>query len=231
MSRSVARLKTPVIAPSILTADFGRLREQVREAELAGVEMIHLDVMDGWFVPNISFGPLIVQAVREATDLPLDVHLMIQDPERYIESFASSGADNITIHTEATSHVQRAIQQIRDQGASAGIAINPGTAVSEVEELLAFVDLVLIMTVNPGFGGQAFIPEMVDKIRRVRAMLTNSDYDSVRLEVDGGINRQTIGSARAAGAEFFVCGSSVFSDAEPVSEAVSALREALGPGP
>lgn len=228
MDRSLASIRTPAIAPSILTADFGRLRAQIQEAEAAGVELIHLDVMDGTFVPNISFGPVIVSAVREMTTLPLDVHLMIEQPERYIDEFANAGADVISVHIEATPHAHRAIQQILTRGVDAGIAINPGTSLSTVEELLADVNLVLLMSVNPGFGGQSFIAESVGKIRRLREMLSVHETSRARIEVDGGISKSTISSARDAGAEIFVCGSSVYCDEEPVSTAVAALRGALG---
>ncbi len=228
MNRSISNVATPAIAPSILTADFGRLRGQIHEAEAAGVDLIHLDVMDGHFVPNISFGPLVISAIREATTLPLDVHLMIEHPERYIDAFVEAGADLITIHVESTPHPHRAIQQIREQNVEAGIAVNPATPLSAVEELLENVQLVLLMSVNPGYGGQAFIPQTPEKIRKMRSMIDERKLDRVRIEVDGGINRETIRTASAAGADIFVTGSSVYSDREPVSTAVSALRGALG---
>lgn len=228
MSGSVVSLSTPAIAPSILTADFGRLREQIREAEAAGVDLIHLDVMDGHFVPNISFGPLVVSAVRDVTTLPLDVHLMIEQPDRYIDAFADSGADVLTVHVEATPHVHRVVQRIRAREVAAGIALNPGTSTSALESLLPFIDLVLVMSVNPGFGGQSFIRESLERVRLIRKMLSEQGSDSVRIEIDGGINRDSISAAYEAGAEIFVTGSSVFNDRETVSEAVAALRTALG---
>ncbi len=230
MRTSVRQLATPAIAPSILTADFGRLRSQIQEAEAAGVELIHLDVMDGQFVPNISFGPLVVSAVREATNLPIDVHLMIATPENFIDAFAEAGADMISFHTEATPHVHRTLQQIRNHDIAAGLALNPATSLTATGEVLDLLDFVLLMTVNPGFGGQAFIPEMLDKIGRLREMIDARNLEDGKrplIEVDGGIKRETIRPAFDAGAELFVCGSSVFSEKHHVSEGVSALRSAL----
>ncbi|MEX2426588.1 MAG: ribulose-phosphate 3-epimerase [Thermomicrobiaceae bacterium] len=227
MTHRMNKLAAPCIAPSILTADFLRLGEQIGAVESTGVELIHLDVMDGRFVPNISFGPLVVSAVRGTTELPLDVHLMIDQPERYIDAFASAGADSISIHAEASAHCHRALQQIRDQDVAAGIAINPGTPLTAIEELLPLVDLVLVMSVNPGFGGQSFIQESLRKIKRLGAVLAEGGFGNVRIEVDGGINSDNIGPARDAGAEIFVCGSSVFNERESVDKAVASLRSAL----
>jgi ribulose-phosphate 3-epimerase len=227
MAKSVALLPVPAIAPSILTADFGQLREEIEAAEAAGVDLIHLDVMDGHFVPNISFGPLVVEAVRGFTDLPLDVHLMIEHPERYIDTFADAGADIISIHAEATPHPHRSLQQIKNRDVGAGIALNPATPLAAVEELLHTIDMVLVMSVNPGYGGQSFIPETLGKLRRLRTLLETNEATHVRVEVDGGIKAATIWDARQAGAQFFVCGSSVFNDEERVSHAVQQLREAL----
>lgn len=226
MAFSLQSLASPAIAPSILTADLGRLNHEIESAEQAGVDLIHLDVMDGNFVPNISFGPLVVNAVRQSTSLPLDVHLMIEQPERYIGEFAEAGADVITIHSEATLHTHRAIQQIRSHGCQAGIAINPGTPVSAIHELIPLVDLVLVMTVNPGFGGQAFLPEMLKKIVMARYAIDAKDTD-VRIEVDGGINADTISDARESGADMFVCGSSLFNPEHPISESLQLLRNAI----
>jgi ribulose-phosphate 3-epimerase len=173
MSETVLNLKRPAIAPSILTADFGRLAEQIEAAQSAGVDAIHLDVMDGHFVPNISFGPGVVASIRKETRLLLDAHLMIEYPERYVEAFVDAGADIITIHSEATPHPHRVIQQIKQQEAGAGIAINPATSLSAIEELIEIVDLVLVMSVNPGFGGQTLIPSTLHKIERLRVFLND----------------------------------------------------------
>lgn len=228
MAGSVLSLRTPAIAPSILTSDFGQLREEIQAAEASGVELIHLDVMDGHFVPNISFGPLVVQAVREITSLPLDVHLMIDDPDKYIDEFVSAGADNLTVHVEATAHTHRIVERIKNHNIDAGVAVNPGTSLAAIEELLGEVDLVLVMSVNPGFGGQSFIPESLDKIRRLREMLRGRRLDGVRIEVDGGIKQETIREAYDAGAEIFVAGSAVYNDRASVADSVAALRACLG---
>jgi ribulose-phosphate 3-epimerase len=227
MTLSLRNLQAPAFAPSILTADFGQLANEIQAAEAAGVDLIHLDVMDGSFVPNLSFGPLVVEAVRKVTKLPLDVHLMIEQPERYIDAFASAGADVITIHVEATRHTHRAIEMIGSSGCNAGIALNPGTPVSAVSELIALVDLVLVMTVNPGFGGQAFLNEMQSKISSARQKIDSFDSEAL-LEVDGGIKAETIADAFRAGAEVFVCGSSLFNDEVPIEEALKRLRAAIG---
>lgn len=227
MGLSELNLNTPALAPSILTADFGALRDQIREAEYSGVDAIHLDVMDGHFVPNISFGPLVVSAVRSITELPLDVHLMIERPERYIDAFADAGADIITVHVEATAHIHRALQQIHAAGKHAGVAINPGTTLASIEELIPVVDMILVMSVNPGFGGQTFIPETLGKLRRLRSMIEQREDSRILIEVDGGIKAGNILEAHQAGAEVFVCGSSVFNEHESVNASVSRLRGAL----
>ena len=218
-----ARIK---IAPSILSADFGRLGEQVAEAEHAGADYVHVDIMDGHFVPNITMGPLVVSAVRRATSLPLDVHMMIASPERYIEEFVDAGADIITVHVEACTHLHRVVHQIRESGAKAGAALNPATPPSAVEEVLADLDQVLVMTVNPGFGGQAFIHDVVDKIRRVRARLDARGLP-VDLEVDGGISAATARTAVDAGARVLVAGSAIYNDNMSVDEAIAQLRVSI----
>lgn len=227
MGGSMMNIPIPAIAPSILTADFGRLRDQVQEAADGGVDLIHLDVMDGHFVPNITFGPVVVSAVRQATSLPMDVHLMIDNPDRYIDAFADAGADFMTIHVETTPHVHRVLQQIKSRGVGAGVAINPGTSVEDVEPVFPYIDLVLVMSVNPGFGGQSFIPESLARVRHLRSVLAEHGASHVRIEIDGGINSETISDAFAAGAEIFVAGSAVFNDREPVSKAVRGLRSSL----
>lgn len=215
------------LAPSILTADFTRLGAQIEEAEAAGVDWIHLDIMDGHFVPNISFGPLLVRAVRQATRLPLDVHLMIEQPERYLADFAGAGADRITVHVETCPHLHRTLQQIKELGCKAGVTLNPATPLSTLEEILPEVDLVLIMSVNPGFGGQKYIPASTAKITRLRAMLTviNSPAE---IQVDGGVNADTIAEVVGAGATVLVVGSAIFNDRAPIAENVRKLRESAG---
>jgi len=211
------------ISPSILSADFTRLADQVREAEEAGVDYIHVDVMDGHFVPNITIGPLVVKALRPITKLPLDVHLMIENPEFYIEDFSKAGADIITVHQEATPHLHRTIQQIRDLGIKAGVSINPSTSVRTLDEIICDLDLILVMSVNPGFGGQSYIHSCTNKIRKVREMLDDRGV-SADLEVDGGVNVDTVNEVISAGANAFVAGSAIFNDKNSVAENVSALR-------
>ncbi len=197
------------IAPSLLSADFGRLAEEIRAAEEAGADLHHVDVMDGRFVPNITIGPPVVAAVRKCAALPLDVHLMIVEPERYIEPFAEAGADIITIHAEATPHLQRAVSRIREMGKKAGVALNPSTSLSSVEWILQDVDMVLIMSVNPGFGGQAFLPSSLGKIELLRSQLKRAKLD-VDIQVDGGIKADNVGDVVAAGANVIVSGSGIF---------------------
>ena len=211
------------ISPSILSADFTCLADQVREAEEAGVDYIHVDVMDGHFVPNITIGPLVVKALRPITKLPLDVHLMIENPELYIEDFSKAGADIITVHQEATTHLHRTIQQIHDLGIKAGVSINPSTSVRTLDEIICDVDLILVMSVNPGFGGQSYIHSCTNKIRKVREMLDDRGV-SADLEVDGGVNVDTVNEVISAGANAFVAGSAIFNDRNSVAENVSALR-------
>ena len=211
------------ISPSILSADFTRLADQVREAEEAGVDYIHVDVMDGHFVPNITVGPLVVKALRPITQLPLDVHLMIENPDFYLEDFRKAGADIITVHQEATPHLHRTIQQIHDLGIKAGVSINPSTSVRTLDEIICDVDLILVMSVNPGFGGQSYIHSCTNKIRKVREMLDDRGV-SADLEVDGGVNVDTVNEVISAGANAFVAGSAIFNDKNSVAENVSALR-------
>jgi ribulose-phosphate 3-epimerase len=210
------------IAPSILSADFGRLAEEVKAIEAAGADYVHVDVMDGRFVPNITIGPLVVEAVKRATTLPLDVHLMIVEPEKYVDEFAKAGANIITVHQETCPHLHRTLQQIRNAGAKPSVVLNPSTPLSAIEEVLGEVHQVLLMSVNPGFGGQAFIPATVDKVKRLRAMLDARGL-SVDIEVDGGINPTTAKQVVAAGANVLVAGNAVFK-AKDYREAIAALR-------
>jgi ribulose-phosphate 3-epimerase len=211
------------LGPSILTANLLALGDAIREAEDAGVDFIHLDIMDGRFVPNITFGPVVVESVRAATTLPLDVHLMIEEPDRHIEAFVSAGADAVIVHVEASRHLHAALQRIRELGASPGVALNPLTPLSVIEDALPFLEQVLIMSVNPGFGGQAFIPTALRRIARLRVMIEESN-PGCRIEVDGGIKASNIGKVVAAGAQMIVAGSAIFSTETPVAEAVRRLR-------
>lgn len=210
------------IAPSVLAADLARLQEQIEQVVRGGADWIHVDVMDGHFTPTITFGSPLVRALRRMTDLPLDVHLMVEHPERYIEEFAAEGAGVFTLHPEATVHIQRHLAAIRNRGMLAGVALNPGTPLGLLEEVVDDVDLVLVMTVNPGYGGQAYIPASTEKIRRVRALL-DARGSAARLEVDGGITRATIGNAWKAGADTFVAGTAIFGAQDP-ARAVGELR-------
>lgn len=198
-----------LIAPSILSADFGRLAEEVRAVELAGADWIHVDVMDGRFVPNITIGPVVVQAVKRATKLPLDVHLMIVEPEKYIESFAKAGAHTISVHVEACQHLHRVVQQIRQAGSKAAVVLNPSTPLVLIEDILSDVEMVLIMSVNPGFGGQAFISQSLEKVRRLRETIDRRHLH-VAIEVDGGVNAHNARELVSAGATVLVAGSFIF---------------------
>jgi ribulose-phosphate 3-epimerase len=214
------------IAPSILSADFTRLGEQIAEAEKGGADWIHVDVMDGHFVPNITIGPLIVEAARRATKLPLDVHLMIENPDLYIADFVSAGANWLTVHQETCPHLHRTVQQIRELGAQPGVALNPSTPVETLVDILPFIDLVLVMTVNPGFGGQGFIRESLPKITRLARVLESAGLPNVQIEVDGGIDPTTAPVVVSFGANVLVAGSAVFSKGSIV-ENIQAIRRSL----
>lgn len=228
------------IAASILSADFCRLGEQVAAAEVGGADYIHCDVMDGHFVPNITIGPLLVQAVRRSTSLPLDVHLMIEHPEQYIPSFAEAGAGNLTVHVETCPHLHRTVQQIRELGVGASVTINPATPLTTLEEILPYVDMVLLMSVNPGFGGQAFIDTTCHKIERLRETIEHRGLN-IDIEVDGGVHTDTVPRIVEAGANVLVSGSAIFTyqgqytSANQIARAIGALRHAAGeakkPGP
>ncbi len=213
------------LSASILSADFGRLAEQVKEAEQAGVDWIHVDVMDGHFVPNITIGPAVTQALKKATTLPLDVHLMISNPERYVEDFVKAGADWLGIHVEATVHLDRLIHQIKEAGAKATVTLNPATPLNCLKYVLKEVDMVLLMTVNPGFSGQKFIPAVLPKVRRLRQMIDDQKLPTL-IQVDGGVHVSTIGDLAAEGADVFVSGSGLFND-KPIAENVRRLRELM----
>jgi ribulose-phosphate 3-epimerase len=215
------------VAPSILSADFGRLADEVRAVEAAGADFIHVDVMDGRYVPNITIGPLVVKALRPVTKLPLDVHLMIVEPERYIDDFADAGADVITVHEEASPHLHRTLQQIRARGIKAGVALNPHTPETVLQYVLGDLDQILVMSVNPGFGGQSFIPTAPRKIAALRKMLADAGraYEEVDIEVDGGINAQSAAAVSAAGANLLVAGSAVFGKPD-YRRAIADIRQA-----
>jgi ribulose-phosphate 3-epimerase len=215
------------IAPSILAADFGRLAEEVRAVSRAGADWIHVDVMDGHFVPNLTIGPVVVEAVRAATELPLDVHLMIEAPERSLEAYAAAGADRIGVHVEACPHLHRTLAQIREAGAAATVVLNPATPAEAIEPVLGDVDQVLVMTVNPGFGGQSFIESVLPKLARIRRWIDEAGL-SVELEVDGGIGPGTIGRAARAGANAFVAGTAIFRQADYATAIAQLRKEAAG---
>ena len=216
-----------LIVPSVLSADLARLGEQVKEAEAAGADRIQVDVMDGRFVPNITFGPLVVQAVRRSTSLPIEAHLMMVEPERYVADFASAGADVIIVHQEAALHLHRLVEQVHQLGKKAGVALNPSTPAAMLEDILGDVDHVLVMTVNPGFGGQNFIESTLSKMARVRQMMNERGLD-LDIEVDGGVGVLTAPRVVKAGANLLVAGASVFAGKESVAEAIRRLRASVG---
>lgn len=213
------------LAPSILTADFGRLADEVQAAEAGGADLLHLDVMDGRFVPNITFGATLIQALRKVTTLPFDIHLMILEPERHLEAFAE-GAETVNVHVEASPHLNRTLSTIRRLGCRAGVCLNPATPVAAIEESLTEVDQVMVMTINPGWGGQQMIPAQLDKVTRVRAALDGVG-SSASVEIDGGVKVTNVAACAQAGADVLVCGSSVFNGTAPVADNLKGLRGAL----
>ncbi|MCM3113980.1 ribulose-phosphate 3-epimerase [Neobacillus sp. MER 74] len=210
------------IAPSILSADFSKLGEEILAVEKGGADYIHIDVMDGHFVPNITIGPLIVEAIRPITKLPLDVHLMIENPDEYIEAFVKAGADYITVHVEACRHLHRTIQNIKSFGIKAGVVLNPATPVESIQHIIGEIDMVLLMSVNPGFGGQKFIPEVLPKIRKVKEMAEQKSLD-IEIEIDGGVNSETAKLCLDAGANVLVAGSAIYNQ-EDYAKAISLIR-------
>ncbi|GAB4324767.1 MAG: ribulose-phosphate 3-epimerase [Dehalococcoidia bacterium] len=213
------------LAPSILTADFGRLADEVRAAEAAGADYLHLDVMDGRFVPNITFGPLVVDALRKVTRLPFDIHLMIVEPERHLEAFAEA-AEIVNVHIEVSPHINRTLDAIRRLGAKAGVCLNPGTPIAAIEESLPDADQVMVMTINPGWGGQQMIPRQLQKVAAIRRLIDEGGY-SAQVEVDGGVKVTNAARCAAAGADVLVCGSSVYNGEASVAENLAALRRAI----
>jgi ribulose-phosphate 3-epimerase len=210
------------IAPSILSADFSKLGEEIIAVEKAGADYIHVDVMDGHFVPNITIGPLIVEAIRPITKLPLDVHLMIENPDQYIEAFAKAGADYVTVHVEACRHLHRTVQNIKSYGIKAGVVLNPATPVESIQHIIGDIDMVLLMSVNPGFGGQIFIPEVLPKIRKVKELADQKGLD-IEIEIDGGVNSETAKLCMEAGANVLVAGSAIYNQ-EDYAKAISLIR-------
>lgn len=210
------------IAPSILSANFAYLADEIQKVETAGADMLHIDIMDGHFVPNITFGPPVISAIRKITKLPFDVHLMINNPQEYIDPFAQAGADIITVHAETTHHLHRLIQYIKSKGIKAGISLNPGTSLSSIEELLYDADMVLVMTVNPGFGGQKFISSSIPKIKRLKELIIQGNFN-IDIEVDGGINAATASHVINAGANILVAGSAIYG-ATDIAAAIRAIR-------
>lgn len=221
-------MTSPIIAPSILSADFAKLGEEIRACETAGADWIHIDVMDGHFVPNLTMGPFIVETCRRITRLPLDVHLMIEQPERHLEAFAKAGATTLTVHVETCPHLHRTLQQIKSLGCRAGVVLNPGTPVGALEAVLGEADLVLVMSVNPGFSGQAFIPQSLARVAELRKRLDGLGSPAW-LEVDGGVTAENAGQLREAGATAFVAATAVFKHPQGIEAGIKALRESLSP--
>jgi ribulose-phosphate 3-epimerase len=218
-----------IIAPSILSADFGRLAAEIEDVDRGGCDWLHVDVMDGRYVPNLTIGPLVVQAVRKATPKPVDVHLMIVEPERWIDAFVDAGADGVTVHVEACVHLQRALAAIRGRGKRAGVSLNPSTSEESLRYVAGDVDVVLVMSVNPGFGGQKFLPSQLEKVRRIRRLLDDAGNHGAIIEIDGGIVVDNIGAAAEAGVDAFVAGSAVFNQPDRKA-ALAALRAAAEAG-
>lgn len=222
---SIAYTNQPLVAPSILSADFARLADVLAELEAAGADWVHIDVMDGHFVPNLTLGPPVIESLRRYSNLPFDVHLMIERPELYLADYKAAGADILTVHAEACTHLNRVLNQIKELGALAGVSVNPATPLYVLEEVMDLVDLVLIMSVNPGFGGQRFIPQSLDKVRRLKEMIGGRP---VFIEIDGGISPSNAQAVREAGAQVLVAGSAVFGAAEPMGQVIQKLRTPNG---
>ncbi len=218
------------IAPSILSCDFSRLADEIQTVESGGADWIHVDVMDGHFVPNITIGPIITAGARKATDLPIDVHLMIEQPDRYLEAFVDAGADWLTVHAEACTHLHRTVQRIRELGARAGVAINPATPLASLADVVPYIDLLLVMSVNPGFGGQSYISASTAKVRDARTLLDEMG-STAELEVDGGVDAGNVGELQAAGASVVVAGSAVYGHVDGAAAGVRLIRDALGRKP
>jgi len=219
-------MKMKKIAPSLLSADFSNLERDIKMVESAGAHLLHIDVMDGHFVPNITIGPPVVKAIKRVSSIPLDVHLMIKNPGDYTDAFIDAGADYLSVHVEAATHLHRILQKIKDRGIKAGVSLNPHTPLSSIEEVLGNLDLILIMTVNPGFGGQQFIPNSLDKLRRLNILLKEKNAEHIEVEVDGGIKLDNIGEVSDAGADIFVSGSGIFKVNDPVVE-IKKMMKAL----
>lgn len=216
------------IAPSILSADFARLADAIQQAEAGGADWIHVDCMDGHFVPNLTIGPPVVRALKKETRLPLDVHLMIERPEQLIDAFVDAGADWLTVHVEASTHLHRTVERIRERGARPGVSLNPATPLSSLDEILPYVDLVLVMSVNPGFGGQRYVPTSTQKIARLRRMIEERNLWPIEIEVDGGVSPKTLPEIADAGATVVVAGAAVYNKEASVADNIAALRAATG---